>query len=210
MPMRRLIEIYPDHSPDDFPPDVKAALTAPERSAFADAAKAFSALAGACRTRALSRLIRACAEVRLSAIQLHAWEEEPLRAYFRFHLATTAPAVRLPRKSAGLRRLPEPLQKVYASVGGVQDSEFGFAGGLRAPDDITPIAKFPIYFAAESEVRPDDCFVFLDTLAGDFYGYSPSGRAVWWEHESGVLHDIGSLGKLLNRYFNGLVEGNRL
>lgn len=211
MPVRRFIEVYKDHPADDLPADVVALLTPAERSAFADVPGTFRALSARCKLPSLKRLLRACSTAQFVAMELDAYDDAPLRVYFRLVLRASSPAIRLPDKATNLRRLPEPLRRVYASLGGVQDDQFGYVGGLCPANLVTRMDQMPYWLSEDQRVDPAACVEFLTSFGGDSYGFhSNSGRAVQYWHEDGKITEIGSLTKLLNRYFDGLTKGQKL
>ena len=211
MPIRRFIEVYRDHPADQLPEDVAAALTPPEREAFADVPAAFARLAGRCNVHSLRRLLEVCAAAQFASMQMNAYEHAPLRAYFRFILSESSPAVRLPEQSADLSAFPDPLRDVYSSVGGIQDDDFAYAGSLWTPTAVRPMTDSMGWLAEEQAIPPSECFMFLRSFGGDQYGYhAGTGRAVQYDHEDGLMTDLGALSNLLDLYFNGLAEGTRL
>jgi len=181
MPVRRFIEVYKDRSADALPTDVASVLTPAERAAFEDVPAAFAGLASRCAVSSLTRLLKKCSTAQFVALELNAYDDAPLRAYFRFILRDSSPAIRLPDDGADLSTFPDVLRDVYSIVGGIQDDDFRYAGSLWTPTAVCPMTESMGQLSVEQEVPPAECRIFLSSFGGDQFGFHVgTGRAVRW------------------------------
>lgn len=210
MPIRRFIEVFKCHPANALPDDVLSCLTGAERGTFADVHGAFQGLADRCALPSLRKLLQECAEGQFGGLELNAYDGAPMRGYFRFILNELSPAIRLPDEALDMHSWPPCLQSVYASIGGIQEQEFGLAGALWPGASVSPI-RIKRWVKPPQVMEPAKCPMFLDTYGGDQYGFhEESGAAVMWNHESFKLEEAGPLEGFLDRYFRGLLAGDRL
>lgn len=210
MAYRRFIEVYSGHDADNLPNDVRAAVTDAEVAAFKDVGEAFKELAENCQFPSLRRLLESCAAAHCGALELNACGDTPFTAYFRFFLSKSTPAIRLPDASVNVSALPFELRNVYRSIGGIQDDDFQFAGGLAEPDSLTPMSDYWAPIAEKQQFDPAECWIFLSTFCGDSYCFDSRGEAILFNHETATLCPAGLLQDVLDKYFNGLADGTKL
>lgn len=116
------------------------------------------------------------------------------------------PAVRL-ANSIPTRDLPEPLQEIYSIINGTNYFGFGTSGGMEAVGDIQSIQSSELWLSEANTIDPTTCYVFCHTENGNSFCYSHPDLAIYYNHESGILEEIGPLNDILTEMFDGLCDG---
>jgi hypothetical protein len=204
--IERLVKVR-EVIPRKLPNELRKALGAQDLKAIKRGSSYFGDLAKKARFPWLKRVLQQCAADQDPELEFYATGDNPFVPYFRFSWGG-GPAICLPRGEKAPSELPPALKHLYSLIGGFQENEFGYAGGMFRLSQLECVGTSWIWVSSDSEVAAKDATMFLQTFGGDLLCYLPDGGAAWYS--DGKLKRSKNLEKEIARYFNALLKGTRI
>jgi hypothetical protein len=202
--IERLVTV---HEPEfeKLPTDLAEVLSEQERRAISERRAFFDALANRAEVPWLREVCSRCAASEAWHLEFYGTNANPLIPYFRFNWGG-APAVCLSRGINSQMRLPPLLHHFYTILGGFQENQFCYAGGICRLEKIRSVENSGYWVNDTNAVNPSEAMIFLTELDGGCLCFLPDGSGVWLRE--GEFKKV-DLALAVSRYFEALLEGRR-
>lgn len=202
--IQRVITVYQPEL-EKLPTELAGALSEEDRRAISQVRESFDALAKRAERSWLREILLLCAACDHWHLEFYGANAQPLIPYFRFHWGG-GPAVCLSREIELPIGLPPLLRHFYSVLGGFQENQFGYAGGINRLEEIKSVEAGGYWVAEASGIDPAGAMVFLTTLDGGCLCYLADGNGAWLQDGEFAPVDLEAA---VAKYFEALLEGHR-